>query len=87
MIETQRLTGSGGVTLGADVGGPASGQPVVLMHGGGQTRGAWKKAATTLADAGYRVVSLDLRGHGESDWAPDGDYGLDASPRAARTTS
>jgi pimeloyl-ACP methyl ester carboxylesterase len=78
LIETQRLAGSGGVTLSADVGGPAAGQPVVLMHGGGQTRGAWKKAATTLADAGFRTVSLDLRGHGESDWAPDGDYGLDA---------
>jgi pimeloyl-ACP methyl ester carboxylesterase len=77
-VRTQRFTGSGGVTLAADVGGPEDGSPVMLMHGGGQTRGAWKKAATALAGAGHRVVSLDLRGHGESDWAPDGNYGIDA---------
>jgi pimeloyl-ACP methyl ester carboxylesterase len=64
--------------LSADVGGPAGGPPVVLTHGGGQTRGAWKRAADSLAGAGYRALSLDLRGHGESDWAPDGDYSLDA---------
>ena len=50
----------------------------MLMHGGGQTRGAWKKATTALAAAGHHVVSLDLRGHGESDWASDANYGLDA---------
>ena len=77
-MQTQRLTGSRGVTLGADVGGPEDGPPVMLMHGGGQTRGAWKKAASALAAGGHRVVSLDLRGHGESDWASDGDYSLDA---------
>ena len=77
-METQRLAGSGGVTLAADVGGPATGPPVVLMHGGGQTRGAWKKAAEALSAAGYRAISLDLRGHGESDWASDADYSLDA---------
>ena len=77
-MQARRLTGSGGLTLGADVGGPEGGPPVMLMHGGGQTRGAWKKAASTLAGGGHRVVSLDLRGHGESDWASDGDYGLDA---------
>ena len=77
-MQTQWLPGSGGVTLGADVGGPEDGPPVMLMHGGGQTRGAWKKAASALAAGGHCVVSLDLRGHGESDWASDGDYNLDA---------
>jgi pimeloyl-ACP methyl ester carboxylesterase len=48
------------------------------MHGGGQTRGAWKKATTALASAGHRAISLDLRGHGESDWASDANYSLDA---------
>ena len=27
---------------------------------------------------GHRVVSMDLRGHGDSDWAPDGDYHMAA---------
>ncbi len=31
-----------------------------------------------LGDAGWRAYSVDLRGHGESDWAADGDYTLDA---------
>ena len=31
-----------------------------------------------LADRGWRVVSFDLRGHGESAWDPEGDYTLDA---------
>jgi len=48
------------------------------MHGGGQTRYSWGTAAQDLIALGYHVVSLDLRGHGASDWAPDGDYRLDA---------
>src|SRR5580658_8146023 len=77
-VRAERFIGWGGVTLVADVGGPQGGAPVMLMHGGGQTRGAWKKAATALAAAGYYAISLDLRGHGESDWAGDANYSLDA---------
>jgi pimeloyl-ACP methyl ester carboxylesterase len=47
---------------------------VLLLHGGGQTRHSWSKAHQTLAQEGYRVISLDARGHGESDWIEDGDY-------------
>ena len=72
--QTQTLTGSGGVNLVYDKLGPADGQPVVLLHGGGQTRGSWGSLAVSLAAEGYNVLSLDLRGHGESEWAPDGDY-------------
>jgi pimeloyl-ACP methyl ester carboxylesterase len=49
---------------------------VVLAHGGGQTRHSWGGTAAVLADHGHRVVSIDLRGHGDSDWAPDGDYSM-----------
>ncbi len=52
--------------------------PVILAHGGGQTRHSWGATAQTLADAGHRVVSIDLRGHGDSTWAPDGDYSMGA---------
>ncbi|MCI0998220.1 alpha/beta fold hydrolase, partial [Pseudomonas corrugata] len=47
---------------------------VVFLHGGGQTRHAWNASARALLTAGYRVLSMDLRGHGDSDWAVDGDY-------------
>jgi pimeloyl-ACP methyl ester carboxylesterase len=43
-----------------------SGPLVVLSHGIGDHRQAYRFLAPTLAQAGYRVVSADLRGHGES---------------------
>ena len=57
--------------------GPENGQPVILLHGGGQTRHSWSKAVFELVAAGYRVISPDLRGHGESQWCPHGRYTLD----------
>lgn len=39
----------------------------------GQTRRSWKRAAEAIAATGRRAVTLDLRGHGESEWSPDGD--------------
>jgi pimeloyl-ACP methyl ester carboxylesterase len=49
----------------------------LLLHGGGQTRHSWKGAALTLARSGWRTFTLDTRGHGDSGWAPDGDYSMD----------
>ena len=69
------FTGGAGNRLAADVSGPQDGPPVLLMHGGGQTRHSWSRAHWTLAEAGYRVISLDARGHGQSDWIENGDYG------------
>jgi non-heme chloroperoxidase len=31
-----------------------------------------------MAAAGWETFELDARGHGDSDWDPDGDYGIDA---------
>ena len=66
-----------GIHLHADVLGPDDGWPVILAHGGGQTRHAWKDTAERLAGAGWRAVALDLRGHGDSDWSPGGDYRIE----------
>ena len=67
------IPASDGVHVAADIYGE-TGPLVILQHGGGQTRHAWKGAGQKLAEAGYQAVSLDARGHGDSDWAPDGDY-------------
>jgi pimeloyl-ACP methyl ester carboxylesterase len=75
------LDGDGGHRLAADAGGPHDGPTVVLLHGGGQTRHSWSGTWRLLADAGWRALSVDLRGHGDSAWAPDGDYGHDAFAR------
>ncbi|HLY82616.1 MAG TPA: alpha/beta hydrolase [Acidimicrobiales bacterium] len=69
--------GSGDVTIAGDSWGDEAGPLVLLQHGGGQTRHAWKGTGQTLAAAGYHAVAFDARGHGDSDWAPDGVYGQD----------
>jgi pimeloyl-ACP methyl ester carboxylesterase len=51
---------------------------VVLLHGGGQTRHSWYRTGARLGEAGWTVLSMDARGHGDSGWAPDKDYSLDA---------
>src|SRR4051794_12756204 len=73
-----RFEGFEGIHLVADVYGDPDDWPVLLMHGGGQTRHAWGGAAATLAAQGWRTVSLDLRGHGDSEWALNGDYSFTA---------
>jgi pimeloyl-ACP methyl ester carboxylesterase len=75
-FEELRLRGAG-IELQADAWGDPASPPVLLMHGGGQTRHAWGGTAGVLAAQGWYAVSLDLRGHGESDWSPDGAYHLD----------
>lgn len=67
-----------GMRLAADIGGQAGLAPVVLMHGGGQTRHSWGNVFSALVTAGYHVISYDARGHGDSDWDSQGDYTLDA---------
>lgn len=70
----RRFTVDGGLTLVAEAWGDPTGPTVVLLHGGGQTRHAWAGTAATLAEAGFHALAVDQRGHGESDWAPDGNY-------------
>jgi pimeloyl-ACP methyl ester carboxylesterase len=64
----------GDLTLAGEGWGDPSRPPVILLHGGGQTRHAWSGAAATLARAGWYAVAIDQRGHGESDWDPKGNY-------------
>jgi pimeloyl-ACP methyl ester carboxylesterase len=44
-----------------------AGPPVILLHGGGQTRGAWIEAGwTDRLAARFQVIAMDVRGNGES---------------------
>ena len=70
--------GRDGNRLAADEAGDPADPPVVLLHGGGQTRHSWGTTLGAVARKGWHAYAVDLRGHGESDWAPDGDYTLDA---------
>jgi pimeloyl-ACP methyl ester carboxylesterase len=71
---TRRFRMPDGVELVADTWGDPTRRPAVLLHGGGQTRHAWKRTAHVLAQHGFHSLAVDLRGHGESGWSPDGDY-------------
>ena len=69
------LAGAEGNRLVADL-WDGHGHPVVLLHGGGQTRHAWDETARRIASEGMRAVTVDLRGHGQSDWVESGNYGF-----------
>lgn len=60
-----------GVRIALDRWGDAPAD-VVFAHGFGQTRGAWTASAETLSAAGLGCLTLDARGHGDSDWNPAG---------------
>ena len=71
----ESLRGASGNRLAADVFGDA-GRPVLLLHGGGQTRHAWRRTAVELARSGWVAYAVDQRGHGDSEWVADGAYGF-----------
>src|SRR5262245_47082771 len=47
--------------------------PIVLLHGGHQSAHSWDLVSLHLAQR-YRVLALDQRGHGDSEWARDVGY-------------
>lgn len=73
----RRFISADRVEIVGDEIGPAGAPVIVLLHGGGQTRHSWSGAARALANSGYRVINYDARGHGDSDWSPNGAYNLD----------
>ena len=69
------LTTPDGVRLHyTDTGG--DGRPLVLIHGWPLSGAAFAKNVPAFTDAGYRVITYDRRGFGESD-KPDGGYDYD----------
>ncbi len=74
MPETVELRGELGLRLAADAYGPADGDPALFFHGSGQTRQSWGHAAEALAEQGWRVHTVDHRGHGDSERSPTGAY-------------
>jgi len=69
-LETTRISLSTGVTLKVAQGGPADGEPIVLLHGFPESHRTWRHVAPALADQ-FRVIAPDQRGFGGSD-KPEG---------------
>lgn len=49
------------------------GRPVLFVHGFSHNRFVWEKLGRQL-DPALRPIAVDLRGHGDSDWSPEGHY-------------
>src|SRR3954453_15593040 len=88
--DRRRWVNDFGVNLAVSEWGDADGPPLLLAHGGFDFAGTFDVFAPLLADAGWRVVSWDQRGHGDSDhavlysWdtdARDAIAGLDSTSR------
>ena len=77
-VEPVVFAGAAGPLAGDRWGTGGTRGPVLMLHGGGQTRHSWDRAARSLAVEGWDVVTIDARGHGESAWALDGDYAVEA---------
>ncbi len=70
-----RVPGADGMTLNL-LEWSSDGVPLLLLHGFGNEAHIWDDLAPTLAPH-YRVMALDLRGHGDSDHHPGGAYDYD----------
>ncbi len=53
--------------------GEPAAPPILLLHGGHQSAHSWDLVSLSLARR-YRVLALDQRGHGDSEWSRDVDY-------------
>ena len=51
--------------------------PLILQHGGRDHCRSWDWVAHELRHD-WHVIAPDLRGHGDSDWSPEGNYSMDA---------
>lgn len=76
------FSGTEGNKLEGDVYGHGE-RNALLLHGGGQTRHAWRATARKLAERGFTAIPVDQRGHGESAWIDSAaytlpDYAMDA---------
>lgn len=71
------VTSADGTRLHAECFGAGTGTVVVLAHGWTERLNIWGPVIRRLVDAGLAPVAYDLRGHGASAEAVDGDYSLE----------
>jgi pimeloyl-ACP methyl ester carboxylesterase len=71
------ITSSDGVRLHHLESGDPAGRPVVLVAGFKAPATSWKPQLPALEDAGYRVIALDRRGHGDSEVGPDDGHTME----------
>jgi len=66
-MKSHKIVGGGGTQLHLVETGNPNGRPILFIHGFSQCSLAWgRQLSSDLADD-YRLIALDLRGHGLSD--------------------
>ncbi|HKH92554.1 MAG TPA: alpha/beta fold hydrolase [Gemmatimonadaceae bacterium] len=84
-IRAMQVALADGVTIRVAESGSRGAPPVLLVHGWGASIYMWRAWFAPLAAAGYRVVALDLPGHGLSDKPSDeGRYRLESLVSSVR---
>ena len=71
-----------GLMLAAQAQGDPTAPEILLIHGLGQCRLSWSRQFADPALAGFRIISFDLRGHGDSD-KPTGEENYSEGTRWA----
>jgi 3-oxoadipate enol-lactonase len=66
-VTVQRVAANGGISLAYEVSGVSGGPPLVLLHGLCDRAAKWRLVIPAFAEY-FRVLALDMRGHGDSDW-------------------
>ncbi len=73
----ERSVSVDGLKLAYQEWGSPTAPPIVMLHGFGVSGHMFDEFAERMQDR-YRLLAIDQRGHGDSDWSEDGDYSRDA---------
>jgi non-heme chloroperoxidase len=73
-MKSHKITGGGGVQLHLVETGNTSGRPILFLHGCSQNWLNWSRQMNSDLARDYRLVAMDMRGHGLSDKPREG-YG------------
>lgn len=73
-MKTHTVCGAGGVELRVDETGNPHGKSILFIHGFSQCRQVWSKQMRSDLASDFRLLAMDIRGHGSSE-KPPGVYG------------
>ena len=71
-MKNHKVTGGGGIQLHVVETGNSRGRPILFVHGFSQCWFAWSRQMNSDLADNYRLVAMDLRGHGLSDKPREG---------------
>jgi non-heme chloroperoxidase len=71
-VKTHKITGGGGIQLHVVETGNPAGRPILFIHGFSQCWRAWDRQMNSDLARDYRLVAMDMRGHGLSEGPPEG---------------